>query len=72
MYLKFSPDINLLIGDNRVGKTSVLDALSVALGGEYADLFTLLPASNTGTVEPAMVRDGKFLSLGVACVKAEG
>jgi predicted ATP-binding protein involved in virulence len=33
MQLQFSPGINLLIGDNGVGKTSVLDALSVALGG---------------------------------------
>ena len=33
MQLHFSPGINLLIGDNGVGKTSVLDAISVALGG---------------------------------------
>jgi len=33
MQLEFSPGTNLLIGDNGVGKTSVLDALSVALGG---------------------------------------
>lgn len=33
MQLHFSPGVNLLIGDNGVGKTSVLDALSVALGG---------------------------------------
>ena len=33
MQLHFSPGVNLLIGDTGVGKTSVLDALSVALGG---------------------------------------
>ena len=33
MQLQFSPGVNLLIGDNGVGKTSVLDALAVALGG---------------------------------------
>ena len=32
MQIAFSPGVNLLIGDNGVGKTSVLDALSVALG----------------------------------------
>lgn len=33
MQIHFKPGINLLIGDNGVGKTSVLDALAVALGG---------------------------------------
>lgn len=33
MQLQFSPGVNLLIGDNGVGKMSVLDALAVALGG---------------------------------------
>lgn len=33
MQLQFSPGVNLLIGDNGAGKTSVLDALAVALGG---------------------------------------
>lgn len=33
MELQFSPGVNVLIGDNGAGKTSVLDALAVALGG---------------------------------------
>ncbi len=33
MELIFKPGVNLLIGDNGVGKTSVLDAIVVALGG---------------------------------------
>lgn len=33
MELNFQPGVNLLIGDNGVGKTSVLDAVVVALGG---------------------------------------
>lgn len=36
MQIQFSPGINLLIGDNGVGKTSVLDALAIALGGFLA------------------------------------
>lgn len=33
MQIDFDPGINLLIGDNGVGKTCVLEALTVALGG---------------------------------------
>lgn len=33
MELKFKPGVNLLIGDNGVGKTSILDAIVIALGG---------------------------------------
>ena len=32
MNIKFQPGVNLLIGDNGVGKTSVLEAITVALG----------------------------------------
>lgn len=38
MQIRFAPGINLLIGDNGVGKTSVLDALSVALGGFFTGI----------------------------------
>jgi len=33
MEIKFCPGVNLLIGDNGVGKTSILEALSIGLGG---------------------------------------
>lgn len=33
MELNFKPGVNLLIGDNGVGKTSILDAIVIALGG---------------------------------------
>lgn len=32
MHIKFQPGVNLLIGDNGVGKTSVLEAITVAFG----------------------------------------
>ena len=33
--LKFDPRFNLLVGDNATGKTSVLDALSIAVGSWF-------------------------------------
>lgn len=38
---------------------------------ENAGLFMLLPSNRSATVEPALVKDGRVLSEGVACVKAE-
>lgn len=36
MQLKFHPGINLIIGDNGAGKTSILEALSVGLSGLFS------------------------------------
>ena len=33
LQLDFSPDLNLLLGDNEAGKSSVLLALELAMGG---------------------------------------
>ena len=33
MEIEFTPKVNLLIGDNGAGKTSVLEAIAVALSG---------------------------------------
>jgi len=56
--------INLYLARNGIEK--------VEYTGENPDLFMVLPSSDTGTVEPALVRDGKVLCQGVACVKTEG
>ena len=39
---------------------------------ENAELFTILPADFDKTIEPALIKDDRLLSTGVACVKAEG
>lgn len=39
---------------------------------EQQDLFMVLPADKEMTIEPAFVKDGKILSMGVACIYEEG
>ena len=39
---------------------------------ERAELFLVLPSTREMTVEPALVKDGRVLSQGVACVNTEG
>ena len=36
------------------------------------DLFMVLPADREMTIEPALVKNGKVLSMGVACTPGEG
>ncbi len=43
----------------------------VEYSGENAHMFMVLPAEFDKTIEPALVKDDKLLSTGVACVKAE-
>lgn len=45
MELEFQRGVNLLIGDNGAGKTSVLDAVAIGLGGYLAGI-TGVPAQN--------------------------
>lgn len=35
IYISFKPGVNLLIGDNGVGKSTILDAIATALGGMF-------------------------------------
>ena len=39
---------------------------------ENEEMFMILPADFDKTIEPALIKDDKLLSTGVACVKAEG
>lgn len=43
MQIEFNPGINLLIGDSDVGKTSILEALTVALGGFLVGIDGVMP-----------------------------
>ena len=36
--IELKPGVNLLIGDNGAGKTSILEAIAVALGGMFVNV----------------------------------
>jgi predicted ATP-binding protein involved in virulence len=61
MKLKLTEGINLLIGDNGVGKTSILDALVVALGG-------FLNGVNGVSAKNILLSDVKMQTLDVGSV----
>lgn len=56
--------VNLYLARNGVEK--------VDYSVESAGLFLVLPSTREITVEPALVKDGRVLSQGVACVNTEG
>lgn len=56
--------VNLYLARNGVEK--------VDYSPESAELFMILPSTREITVEPALVKDGRVLSQGVACVNTEG
>lgn len=59
--LQFKPGVNILIGDNGVGKTSILDALVVALGG-------FLYGVNGASVKNIIMSDVKMDTVSVGSV----
>lgn len=59
--LQFKPGVNILIGDNGVGKTSILDALVVALGG-------FLYGVNGASVKNILMSDVKMDTVSVGSV----
>lgn len=59
--LRFKPGVNILIGDNGVGKTSILDALVVALGG-------FLYGVNGASVKNILMSDVKMDTVSVGSV----
>lgn len=64
MEIEFAPGVNLLIGDNGVGKTSILEALTVALGG-YLEGITGVSTKgikqNDVRIERSQVADASML-----------
>lgn len=51
--IEFRPGVNLLIGDNGVGKTSILEAITVGLGGFLTGI-SGVPSKN---IQPDDVRN---------------
>ena len=63
--VEFNPDINLLIGDNEAGKSSILTAIDIVLSGSRSKIetFGLESLFNSQTINDFLASDKKYEDL---------